>query len=139
MKSTELITGSWVELNGEPSKIIELNRTFAKVERYWKNTDKVFCVDTTCVSLLQGIPLTEEILFKNFNTGNFYQVENDGDLIDVIDYKIKGLVIRYTSEDCRFYIVIDKFYKCKELGCIFYVHQLQQWLNILEIEKEIVL
>lgn len=128
MKANEIQIGDWVE----PRQCI-IPTVYCKVEGIYTDgtvhldkAERLFALDE-----LTSIPITPEILEKNFPIVNGCQYIDDNNDVCIEVYfnakteKYKKYAILYTG---RGKIYIDK-----------YVHQLQHALRLCGIEKEIIL
>lgn len=128
MKANEIQIGDWVE----PCQCM-VPTVYCKVEGIYPDgtvhldkAERLFALDE-----LKSIPITPEILEKNFPIANGCQyIDNNNDVcievyFNAITEKGKKYAILYTN---RGKIYIDK-----------YVHQLQHALRLCGIEKEIIL
>ena len=125
MKPTELIIGSLIEYNGAVCKVIGISNDIIKVDNYFYDED----MDVRC-DKIQGIPLTTEILDKNFGKG----IELNGNSFDDTRWTIDADLLWLFMDDEGDYFIKERK---GSPHYIKHVHQLQQWLNILGIEKEI--
>lgn len=112
MKANELIIGDWIRCDGEPYRIAEIG-------------GMVCCLDYerelfAALEDIEPIPLTPEILEKNFPTyeGLVFEPSDMLDTISAFTFRI--------DEDFA-HIKID----------LRYVHELQHTLRLCGIEKEI--
>ena len=130
MKATELMTGDWVynTHNKQPEQVVEIREHMVMLAY-----NDLYDYDD-----IEPIPLTAEILEKNG-----WKEEHD------------GIARQYVSEDCRvilhdddrflntqqeWYIHIDSV-DMRTIGCLelTFVHELQHFLWLCNIEKEIVI
>jgi len=127
MKSTELITGSWVNYNKKNKKVTTISNANVLLQD---------CIEIVYLSELKCIPLTTEILDKNFGVSNVW----DGDFRNRLEWELEDSFDSVTGicydQDKDEFTIIDSF-DCHTYAELEYVHQLQQWLNVLGIEKEI--
>jgi len=132
MKATELIIGSLIEYSGAVCKVIGISEDVIKVDNYFYDED----MDVRC-DKIQGIPLTTDILDKTFGCSKEFDLgAEDFAKWDAEESDYSTISILYNLEYCIFTLTTDTDVEYTELE---YVHQLQQWLNILEIKKEVIL
>ena len=125
MKANELMIGDWVELtdpinNGEKVQVKEIHG------------DGYITVDGAITKMFESIPLTAEILERNFNGADPYGFYFFGD--EYIEVYIK----EYTDGLWR--VEVDEVEMSGLPSWRMYVsdvHQLQHALRLCEIEKEI--
>lgn len=130
MKKEDLMIGDWYCWEAEG-------------KQYHFKVDKtVFIADDSTVFNFQPVPLTREILDKNFKCieGDWI-IKGDeyGDRIEIVFNSLgkKDYSVYVCSEKIGFFVA-DTI-ECNLLVDIYYVHELQHLLKVLNIDKEIVL
>lgn len=121
MKAKDLMLGDWVIHYGHPTKITGLSPeidTNDEIHYYFFNDVEWYSIDE-----LEPIPLTEEILKKNFPE-------------DDTGYEIGW----WPTEGGKYHIEFSKDKMEVDIECgVDYVHELQHLLRLCKIDKEIVL
>ena len=135
MKATDLMIGDYIQSFGEPHKIIGI-RTDTPYP-YIKTNMSDTWYEWGMKDLADGIPLTPDILEKNFGKpyprGGFhnYRMEKDETIAFVIEDRRVSAAPDNRVVFCR----LPGTYICD----VNYVHELQHALKLCRIEKEIVL
>ena len=127
MKPEELMIGDWVLYKDEPIIVFEIDEYYNRINTEPDGYNAIRCIE---VSDIKPIPLTEEILEKNFERDEERFVDcNEFREIEITEYN-----------DGMWQVVIDeiemsdlptwKMYVCD-------VHQLQHALRLCGINKEL--
>lgn len=127
MKTNELQIGDWVLIYGAPCKIQAVDgvddEIVADDELYTLAEDRYHSEDR-----VEGVPITPEILEKNFEKKTFYGIYDDYFDLDIREYSDSIYVV--TFHNCEM--------NSPDQQMIFsFVHELQHFLNHCGIEKEI--
>lgn len=129
MEPEELMIGDWVLYKDEPIMVWEIDEYYNRINTEPDGYNAITCVE---ISDIKSIPLTEEILEKNFERDEERFVDcNEFREIEITEYN-----------DGMWQVVIDeiemsdlptwKMYVCD-------VHQLQHALKLFGITKDITL
>lgn len=138
MKPTEVQIGDWVipriwDADSEPSKIVGIQYNSYRGKDY---VDWVDCEvwDELDMDDIKPIPLTPEILKKSgYHTTPIYDIDDDSIVYQHID-----LCGEWTWYNGKIYYSITDEEVVEMFDCK-YVHELQHFLRLRGIEKEIVL
>ena len=129
MKATELMVGNWVLINGTPRKIQAVDgvddEIMADDELYTLAEDRYHSEDK-----VEGVPITREILEKNFEKKTFYGIYDDYFDLDIREYSDSIYVVTFHNCEASF---------PDQSVTLSFVHQLQHFLNHCGIEHEIIL
>lgn len=153
MKANELMIGDWVLLCDMKVKILSINlycgedsmggHYFAIMGGHCSAITVPQYADTNMwIDVLQPIPLTPEILEKNFGKPAMCGTYNQ---FDSYTLKRDGGKGAYIIRDTSRYTVLNSYaitvadYAEIELCQVYYVHELQHALRLCGIDKEIVL
>lgn len=109
MKANELMIGDWVKCGSRYMKVTQL-------------AEDMDCDD------IDPIPLTTEILEKNFEKKTFYGIYDDYFDLDIREYSDGLYIVTYHS--CEFNIPDQTIH-------LSWVHELQHFMRHCGIEKEI--
>ena len=120
MKAKDLMIGDWVKNDlGEIQQVVEI-----------RDNEKIMLAynDFYSADELEPIPLTAEILEKNFEKKTFYGIYDDYFDLDIREYSDS--------------IYVATFHNCEmntpdQQMTFSFVHELQHFLNHCGIEKEI--
>ena len=118
LEAKDLMVGDWVQLNGEPMQV-------SRIDLYSVNAKPAFCCGSPHIwnynNDFKPIPLTEEILKKNF----------------IVERHNK--YIQWSPcENCNTCFAIRIFINSTMIEGLFeYVHELQHALKLCKIEKQI--
>ena len=141
MKALDLMIGDWVlisvwDCNPFPSKVTSINYNSYQGKDYVDWID-IKDEEELGMYVVQPIPLTTEILEKNFGKpyprGGFhnYRMEKD----ETIAFVIEDRRVSAASDNRVVFCRVPGTYICD----VNYVHELQHALKLCGIEKEIVL
>ncbi len=127
MKAAELMVGNWVLINGTPRKIQAVDgvddEIMADDELYTLAEDRYHSEDK-----VEGVPITREILEKNFEKKTFYGIYDDFFDLDIREYSDGIYIVTYHS--CEMSIPDQNV-------LVSWVHELQNFLNHCGIEHDI--
>ena len=127
MKATELMVGNWVLINGTPRKIQAVDgvddEIMADDELYTLAEDRYHSEDK-----VDGVPITQEILEKNFEKKTFYGIYDDFFDLDIREYSDGIYIVTYHS--CEMNIPDQTVH-------VSWVHELQNFMNHCGIEHDI--
>lgn len=134
MKATELMIGDWVKLKTDDGTFIKVHISALSFEYIWGIIDDDEANDAIGYDYLEPIPLTAEILNKNFpkSCDNDYWVDGD---FPIIGYSIPC----HTDGYCP-YVEVSIYNPARVMEFelyLNYVHELQHALRLCGIEKEI--
>lgn len=128
MKVNELMIGDWVNVYNAPLKVLYIKKADIMLENNKGGT----CLEVA--EDLDPIPLTEEILAKNFvrNIDGDYRTYTDFEDVTISDYYDKS-IWEVTVDEIEFAnLPTWKMY-------VSHVHELQQALRLAKVDKEITL
>lgn len=139
IKVTELMINDWVSINDSNYLVKDIKKK-GVIKLYentqWGENEIEFNTDYL-EEFIQPIPLTPEILEKNFgkpySRGGFhnYRMEKD----ETIAFVIEDRRVSATPNNRVVFCLVPGTYICD----VNYVHELQHALKLCKIEKEIVL
>jgi hypothetical protein len=123
MKANELMIGDWIQLDGSYYRIRELKKKgvikLYDITQYGEH--EVELTTDWIEEFIQGIPLTEEILNKNFP-----------------EYEPGYDIGWWPTEDGKYHIEFSRDKMEVDMECgIDYVHELQHLLKLIKLDKEI--
>lgn len=126
MKANELMIGDWVMYRGEPIIIFEIDEYYERVNTEPDGYDSIRCIE---LSDLQPIPITAEILKKNFTYDSYGFFYFFGD--NYLDIK--------EHTDGLWQVKVDEIMSSLPTWRMFVinVHELQHILRLAGINKEI--
>ena len=132
MKANELMVGDWVFCTypsiNKPVRVSEIKTVGDNKLKIVINDDDIRLVFNE--TYIDPIPLTPEILDKNFEKETFYGIYNDYFDLDIMEYSDS--------------IYVATFHNCEasfpdQSVTLSFVHELQHFLNHCGIEHEITL
>lgn len=127
MKIIDLMIGDLVLINGNPRKVQAVDgvddEIMADDELYCMTEDRYHSEDK-----VTGIPITPEILEKNFEKKTFYGIYDDYFDLDIREYSDGIYIVTYHS--CEMSIPDQTIH-------VSWVHELRRFLAHCGIEKEI--
>lgn len=123
MKTTDLMVGDWVQINGIPHKIQAIDSLDEEISA---DNDLYYIGEDRCHSedKIEGILITPEILEKN----GFWVMENVANgAEEYIAYVTDGLIFHYNRDNDYYFPNIPISWK--------YIHQLQQVLRLCGFDE----
>lgn len=117
MRKEELTIGSWVIFDGWTYRVTGVEKDGVRLTDIFPNWDEI-----------EPVPITAEILKKNFEKKTFYGICDDYFDLTIREYSDGVYVINY--HDCEINMP-------DQVELLSYVHELQQFLWRKGIQKEI--
>lgn len=125
MKAKELMLGDWVYVNGNyPHRVYSLDKDAQRIDIFSQECD------------IQPIPISAEILEKNGFEKSYNEVQKREQWLHADDY-YDILIYEYSDGMYRVVVISCEISNYEEICYVSYMHQLQQFLRLCGIDKNI--